>query len=141
MFRIKHCREVAFKLLYQIDAVGYAEPNQQEDEPFNAGKILQHHSGFFKGLNDIENKFVTDILEKVHREKKAIDQLITQNLIGWKLQRLMSVDRNLLRLGIAESYFNDQKAIIIDDVVRMAKKYAGEESYKIINAILDKVIK
>ncbi|MCP5106821.1 MAG: transcription antitermination factor NusB [bacterium] len=141
MFRIKHCREVAFKLLYQIDSVGYTEPNQPEDEPFNAEKILQNHTGLFKGLNDIERKFVTDILEKVHREKDSIDQLIAQNLIGWKLERLMKVDRNLLRLGIAESYSNDQKAVIIDDVIRMAKKYAGEESYKIINAILDKVIR
>ena len=67
--------------------------------------------------------------------------MIAQNLIGWKLERLMLIDRNLLRMGIAESYFNDQKAIIIDDVVRMAKKYGGEESFKIINAILDRVLR
>lgn len=67
--------------------------------------------------------------------------MIADNLIGWKLERLMAVDRNLLRMGIAESYINDQKAIIIDDVVRIAKKYGGEESYKIINAVLDKVLK
>ena len=43
-------------------------------------------------------------------------------------------------MGMGEAYFNDQKAIIIDDVVRIAKKYGDKESYKIINAILDKVI-
>jgi N utilization substance protein B len=79
-------------------------------------------------------------MQKILENKEKIDQLIKQNLIGWKLERLMAVDRNLLRMGIAESYFSPQKAVIIDDIVRIAKKYGGEESYKIINALLDKVI-
>ncbi len=133
MFRIKYCREVALKLLYQIDALG-----QKEDK---ASRVLQKNLGFFKGLNDTEKKFVIDIVQNVIENRKKIDRLISGNLIGWKLKRLVTVDRNLLRMGIAESFFNDQKAIIIDDVVRIAKKYSGEDSFKIINAILDKVIK
>ena len=57
------------------------------------------------------------------------------------MKRLITVDRNLLRMGIAESYFNKEKAIIIDDIIRIAKKYSEKDSFKIINAILDKVIK
>ena len=132
MFRIKYCREVALKMLYQLDVL-------QADEEDRL-RILQDNLDFFKGLNPTEKKFVTDIVDKVHEGKEEIDQLITKNLIGWKLERLMLIDRNLLRMGIAESYFNDQKAIIIDDVVRIAKKYGGEDSYKIINAILDRVL-
>lgn len=132
MFRIKYCREVTLKMLYQLDVL-----KPDEDDRL---RILQDNMDFFKGLNPTEKKFVTDIVDKVHEGKKEIDQLITKNLIGWKLERLMLIDRNLLRMGIAESYFNDQKAIIIDDVVRIAKKYGGEDSYRIINAILDRVI-
>ena len=76
---------------------------------------------------------------KNYKKKENIDSLISENLIGWKLNRLTPIDRNLLRMGIAESC-NNEKAIIIDDIVRIAKKYGGEDSYKIINAILDKVI-
>lgn len=133
MFRIKYCREIALKVLYQLDILA---PTEEERTP-----LIQQNLEFFKGLNQTENKFVTDIVEKVIEKKQEIDQLIADNLIGWKLERLMLIDRNLLRLGISESYFNDQKAVIIDDVVRIAKKYGSEESYKIINAILDTVIK
>ena len=119
--------------MYQLDILA---PTEEERIP-----LIQQNLEFFKGLNQTEEKFVTDMVDKVIEKKQEIDQLITDNLIGWKLERLMLIDRNLLRLGIAESYFNDQKAVIIDDVVRIAKKYGSEESYKIINAILDTVIK
>ena len=133
MFRIKYCREVVLKMLYQLDVL---HPDEEERQ-----LILQDNLDFFKGLNPRERKFVMDMVNRVQEEKKKIDEMIAQNLIGWKLERLMLIDRNLLRMGIAESYFNDQKAIIIDDVVRMAKKYGGEESFKIINAILDRVLR
>ncbi|NIM84753.1 MAG: transcription antitermination factor NusB [Candidatus Aminicenantes bacterium] len=120
------------RLLYLADVMG------QEDQP--PEELLQHNSVFFRGLNKIEKNFIFKITKKVLKEKKMIDQLISQHLIGWKLERLMPVERSLLRMGVGESYFNDQKAIIIDDVIRIAKKYGGEDSYKIINAVLDKVI-
>jgi N utilization substance protein B len=123
---------VALKLLYQSDVLGHEEET--------ASRLLQKNLCFFKGLNETEKKFVIDIVQNVMENKKKIDQLISANLIGWNLKRLMTMDRNLLRMGIAESFFNDQKAIIIDDIVRIAKKYSGEDSFKIINAVLDKVI-
>jgi N utilization substance protein B len=132
MFRIKYSREVVLKILYLADVL--------ELEETSAEKLLHDNIELFKSLNETEEHFIVKVLQKVIDEKDAIDGLISRNLIGWKLQRLMPVDRSLLRMGVAESFFNDQKAIIIDDVIRIAKKYGGEESYKIINAILDKVI-
>ena len=132
MFRVKYSRETILKLLYLIDVLGLSGENPAE--------ILKKNTNFFKALTDEEEEFIIRIIKKIEEEKETIDDLIRKNLIGWKLGRLMSIDRCLLRMGIAESKFNDQKAVIIDDIIRIAKKYGGEESYKIINAILDKVI-
>jgi N utilization substance protein B len=110
------------------------------DNQFTAEQLLRSNRNFFKGITRLERDFIIKIVQKVLDEKDKIDKLISENLIGWKLDRLMAVDRTLLRMGVAESYFNTQKAILIDDVIRVAKKYGGEDSYKIINAILDKVI-
>lgn len=132
MFRVKYSRETTLKLLYQIDLLGL---NGKD-----VGEILEANKTFFKNLNEKEQEFVIKIIETIRDEKDKIDNLIASNLIGWKLDRLLSIDRSLLRMGIAESQFNDQKAVIIDDIIRIAKKYGGEESYRIINAILDKVI-
>lgn len=132
MFRIKYSREVILKLLYQIDIL---DLNGTICET-----ILGDNLNFFRGLNQKEKEFINKVIKRVLSEKEKIDQLIAGHLIGWSLKRLTPIDRNLLRMGICESYFNREKAIIIDDVVRIAKKYSGEDSYKIINAILDKVI-
>ncbi len=134
MFRIKYSREAVLKLLYQVDIMNL-------DDQFTAEQLLRDNKNFFKGITRMEKNFILKIVRKVLEEKDEIDKLISNNLIGWKLDRLMPVDRTLLRMGVAESFFNTRKAILIDDVVRIAKKYGGEDSYKIINAILDKVIK
>ena len=133
MFRIKYCREAVLKLLYQVDLMNL-------DNQFTAEQLLRYNRNFFKGITRREKMFILNIIQKVLDERDKIDRLISNNLIGWKLERLMPVDRTLLRMGVAESFFNTEKAILIDDVIRIAKKYGGEDSYKIINAILDKVI-
>ena len=132
MFRIKFSREVILKLLYQIDTLNL------DEEPIE--NLLQNNINFFRNLNDAEKDFIIKIIKTIFNKKKSIDDTISKNLIGWKVKRLITIDRNLLRMGIAESHFNDQKAIIIDDIIRIAKKYSEKDSYKIINAILDKVI-
>lgn len=134
MFRIKYSREAVLKLLYQVDLMNL-------DNQFTAEQLLRNNKNFFKGISRMEKDFILKIVRKVLEEKDKIDKLISRNLIGWKLDRLMPVDRTLLRMGVAESFFNTRKAILIDDIIRIAKKYGGEDSYKIINAILDKVIK
>lgn len=132
MFRIKYSREIILKLLYQIDLM------DQFDYPVE--DLLSDNFFFFKGINEIEKEFIYKIINTVVDKRETIDKLISENLIGWKLKRFTPVDRNLLRMGIAESYSTDNKIIIIDDIVRIAKKYGGEDSFKIINAVLDKVL-
>jgi N utilization substance protein B len=132
MFRIKYSREVTLKLLYQIDVLDLGEGAGHD--------ILENNLNFFKDLNQKEKDFIQKMVLQVLSNIRTIDDQISKHLIGWSLKRLTPVDRNLLRMGIAESSFNKEKAIIIDDIIRVSKKYGGEDSYKIINAILDKVI-
>lgn len=132
MFRIKFCREIILKLLFAEDVIN--------SEILNSDAMLETGKPFYKELTDAEADFVKTTINTFENNKNEIDSKISSNLIGWKIERLTTVDRNLLRMGISESYNNDQKAIIIDDIIRIAKKYGEEDSYKIINAVLDKVL-
>lgn len=132
MFRIKYSRESALKLLYQIDIM-----NMFDKDP---GDILEINSFFFKNLNDIEKDFILKILRIVKDKKKELDKIIADNLRGWRLERLNPIDRNILRMGLAEAEINEKKIVVIDDMVRIAKKYGAKDSYKIVNALLDKVL-
>ena len=62
MFRIKYCREVVLKMLYQLDVL---HPDEEERQ-----LILQDNLDFFKGLNPRERKFVMDMVNRVQEEKK-----------------------------------------------------------------------
>jgi N utilization substance protein B len=132
MFRIKYSREIALKILYELDAL--------KCDAAQSGPVIDEYFRSFRGPNPDEEQFIRRLVQTVLERKKEIDDAISKNLIGWKLGRLALIDRNLLRMGIAEAGFNSEKPIIIDDLLRIAKKYSDAESYKLINAILDKVI-
>ena len=132
MFRIKYSREIILKILYQLDILKCAA--------LQSGPLIDDYFASFKRVNPDEEKFIRRMVQIVLDEKERIDALITANLIDWKLNRLAPIDRNLMRMGIAEATFNAEKPIIIDDLIRIAKKYSDADSYKLINAILDKVI-
>ena len=132
MFRIKYSREIILKILYQIDIL--------KCEAVQCGPLIDEYFNSFKRVNADEEEFIRRMVQIVMDDKDRIDALITANLIDWKLNRLAPIDRNLMRMGIAEATFNSEKPIIIDDLIRIAKKYSDADSYKLINAILDKVI-
>jgi N utilization substance protein B len=131
MFRVKYCREVILKLLYSADI-----QNEKISAPLEA---IEKNLTFFDSLTSEEKDFIAKILNKVFQDQEEIDQSIKKHLIGWKLHRLTCIDRTLLRMGIAEMDFNMEKAIVIDDIIRIAKKYSEKDAFKIINAILDKI--
>ncbi len=132
MFRIKFSREFTLKILYQADLLNL--PDDEKEALLNQ-ELLKA-----LGLSDIERDFIARLAREVFANQLEMDNRIQEHLIGWRLNRLTPIDRNLLRMGLAEARFNDQKGIIIDDIIRIAKKYSEEESYKIINAVLDKII-
>jgi N utilization substance protein B len=132
MFRIKYSREIVLKILYQLDAL--------KCDAAQSGPVIDEYFKYFRRANPDEEQFIRRLVQTVLEQRKEIDAAISKNLIGWKLGRLALIDRNLLRMGIAEATFNSEKPIIIDDILRIAKKYSDADSYKLINAILDKVI-
>jgi N utilization substance protein B len=132
MFRIKYSREIVLKILYQLDAL--------KCDAAQSGPVIEEYFKSFRSVNPDEEKFIRRMVQTVMDKKTEIDASISKNLIGWKLGRLALIDRNLLRMGMAEATFNSEKPIIIDDLLRIAKKYSDADSYKLVNAILDKVI-
>jgi N utilization substance protein B len=132
MFRIKFSREFVLKILYQADVLLMSIEDTEQ--------LLEQELTKALGLSDVEREFISKLVREVYRDRDSMDARIQEHLIGWTLNRLTPIDRNLMRLALAEAQTNDQKGIIIDDVIRIAKKYSEEESFKIINAVLDKII-
>lgn len=71
---------------------------------------------------------------------EEIDRRIEEAATHWRLDRLASVDRNVLRLAIAEMmHFDTPPAVVIDEAIEIARRFGSERSPEFVNAILDRV--
>lgn len=71
--------------------------------------------------------------------REEIDRLLRGHSHNWQLDRMSSVDRNILRLAVCEMMLGKESQIpvIINEALEIAKKYSGDESSKFINGVLD----
>ncbi len=88
-------------------------------------------------------QFLTQLLDAYENKKSDINELIEKHSNNWKLFRMASVDRNILRLGVTEILTFDDipKSVSINEYLEIAKKYGTEESSSFVNGILDKIEK
>jgi transcription antitermination protein NusB len=75
-----------------------------------------------------------------HREE--IDSLIAGNAVGWTLDRMPAVDRNILRLGIYEVLWADDvpDGVAISEAVVLARDLSTDGSPAFINGMLARVV-
>ncbi len=75
----------------------------------------------------------------LHRD--AIDEHIKRHVQNWDFNRIVAVDRNILRLAIYEMLHRDDipPVVSINEAVDIAKKFSTNDSGKFVNGILDKV--
>jgi transcription antitermination protein NusB len=72
-----------------------------------------------------------------------IDGTVQEAVTNWRMERLAAIDRNVLRLGVAEMMFVDDVSprITIREMVQLAEKYGTAESPRFVNGVLDAVMR
>lgn len=80
-------------------------------------------------------------LELVSEHLPEIDERIQRSMENWRLDRLSRVDRSVLRLAVAEMLYSEDvpEKVALQEGVRLAGQYGGEESYRFVNGVLDAV--
>ena len=84
---------------------------------------------------------VHQALEQLLRHQGAIDMLISQSSLRWKLGRMGNVDRAVLRLGTYELCFHEDlpARALLNEAVELGKRYGSTESGRFINGVLDRI--
>ena len=91
---------------------------------------------------DIDNDFVKDIVYGVITHQDEIDEIANSYMKEWNINRIDKTGASILRMGIYEiKYMDTPEIVVINEAIELAKKYSDENVKKIINAVLDKVIK
>ena len=120
-------RELLVKALYQWQLAGHsiAELSAQ----------FAAHEDFERSDRDFFGQLLVVTIENV----PALDVIIAKQAARG-IEQLDAVGRAILLLGLAELKFRDDvpSKVVINEAVELAKRYGAAESYKFVNAVLDK---
>lgn len=88
-----------------------------------------------------QRSYIEQTFEGILARLPEIDSLLRDKTVGWRLERLALLDRNILRLGVFEILFRDDvpPEVAIDEAVELAKTYGTEPAPRFVNGILDRV--
>lgn len=82
-------------------------------------------------------EYAIDLILTVHQHRAEIEQGISDVLVGWQLSRLPKVDRDILRIAVAEMrYLEIPERVAINESVELAKRYSDEDGFRFINGVL-----
>jgi N utilization substance protein B len=85
--------------------------------------------------------YTIEILTQVNSNRANIDQVLETAMVDWQLNRLPRIDRDILRIAVAELlYLNVREQVAINEAIELAKRYGDEDSYRFINGVLRRVI-
>lgn len=88
-----------------------------------------------------DDEFLEALVTTTCDKQNEIDEHISNNAKGWKINRISKVSLAILRLALAEIlYFEDIPAgVSINEAVELAKKYATDEDASFVNGLLGTV--
>jgi N utilization substance protein B len=87
-----------------------------------------------------QDPFAENLVRGVIEDSAGIDEHITKHAEHWKISRMPTVDRNILRIAVYEMLRTDTPAAVaIDEALELAKRFSGEESVHFVNGVLDAV--
>ena len=95
-------------------------------------------------VRDLEpDEYINKVFYGVFENIDEIDSVISENAVGWKIERISKTALSVLRLAIFEiKYYDDiPESVSVNEAVELCKKYATKEDASFVNGILSTVIK
>ncbi len=126
-------REAALQVLFAADLSG--ELRSETIEAYYA--VVGQEFSLPRQARERSLELITGIA----RNLKSIDEVIERASRNWKVSRIASVDRNIIRVAVYELLFepNTPNEVVIDEAIEIAKRFAGESSPAFVNGVLDRI--
>lgn len=129
-------RSIVLQSLFEWDFEGRS---QDEVYPIFERNIKE----FAPGSSD--RPFMENLLRLVLSKRRELDHVIEKAAPEWPINKIAPVDRNILRIGLAELLFADRKEVppkvAINEAIELAKQFGGETSGRFVNGVLGAVYK
>jgi N utilization substance protein B len=129
MTRRSRAREVALQLLFQRDH----NPSVERSAIERLARDRLRHAALVE--------FCLGLYDGVVSHLGEIDQRLAAAADNWRLPRMATVDRNVLRLGAYELLLTPETpaSVTLDEAIELARRYGSAESSAFVNGVLDKL--
>ena len=125
-------RAVVLQTLFAIDS-----------DTWDSAKARELLSGSESILTGGDTYYTKQLLDVILSKKDIIDEVITKAAPEWPLDKIAPMDRNIIRIGLAELLFDDKLGVppkvAINEAIELAKEYGADNSSKFVNGVLGSV--
>jgi transcription antitermination protein NusB len=123
-------RELAMQMLFQAD-VGRQSPDEVQKTFWHARE----------DVDEATRGFAEDLFRVACSRQAEIDALLEQHSKNWRVNRMAAVDRNVLRMAVAEllGFPGTPQPVVIDEALEIARRYSAPESIDFLNGLLDAI--
>ena len=132
-------RTIALQTLFELDVRGELDDSSEGVDSI----IIRNTAEFGEGVKDVS--FTKTLVHSALSRRLTIDDIITRAAPDWPLEKIGTIDRNVLRIGLTELLFGDRAQVppkvAIDEAIELAKTYSGDTSGKFINGVLGAIYK
>ena len=132
--RRSKAREVALQLLFQRDQNPTALPRP----------VVERFARDRLNDDPALTAFALALYDGTVGNQAAIDSKLSATAENWRLNRMLPVDRNVLRLGTYELLFDPAgppPEVVIDEAIELARRFGSKDSPGFVNGILDRIAK
>jgi N utilization substance protein B len=125
-------RKRAFQILFEADQ-RRADPKTVMADWIRLGRTDERQPPV--------SEYTMRLVEGYAAHSERIDELLSTYAVGWTLDRMPVVDRNVLRLGAYELIWQDDvpDAVVLDEAVQLAKEFSTDESPSFVNGLLGRL--
>lgn len=129
-------RSIVLQTLFELD-FGTTSKDQAKE------MLARNAQEFAPGLGD--SVFMENLLTGILNKQRDLDLIIGKAAPEWPVEKISTVDRNVLRLGLFELLFADRSEVpakvAINEAIELAKSFGGENSGRFVNGVLGAVYK
>jgi N utilization substance protein B len=127
-----NAREAALWLLYGVDVA-----NEWDDIDIDR---------WYSTVHDLDEEVVDywpqveDLVSGVIERRPELDERIQAVSPRWRLERMATIDRNILRVGAWELFYSETSPlVVINECIELGKSYGEEKTPAFVNGLLDQL--
>lgn len=156
----RRSREIALHLIYELDlrpetelseAIAlYPFENEPDEAPLPGVEQAKEEPLYTDPDRDLDEseseevrQYACELVMGVKDSFDELEELLRTNMIGWRPERMVAVDRAAIALALYEGLISQKVplAVAISEAVELSKAYGTEESGRFVNGVLGKIVR